>query len=74
MTERSRTDHLEMVLSEIREMRDDIKMLDKAIRGNGTPGLNQRVAILEARFRYMAGSLLAGLPIVYDWLKRHFGF
>jgi len=32
---------------ELKPIKDRIQSIDHAIRGNGTPGLNQRVALLE---------------------------
>ena len=35
------------VFHRMQEMQEDAERLDEAIRGNGKPGLNQRVATLE---------------------------
>jgi len=69
MTTQKTIDPLELVLSEIREVKETVKELDHAIRGNGKPGLNQRVALLEQWRTIVVAALLAGLPMVWDWVK-----
>lgn len=65
---------LQVILEEIRELKETVKAQDEAIRGNGKPGLNQRVALIEERMKLIAMALLAGLPLVFDWVKRQLGW
>lgn len=65
---------LQVILEEIRELKAGQQRLDEAVRGNGKPGLNQKVAILEDRLKLIAMALLAGLPLVFDWVKRQLGW
>lgn len=37
-----------VVREEMADMKDQIQRIDYAIRGNGVPGLNQRVGVLES--------------------------
>ena len=41
----------DMLREETAELKDGLKRLDYAIRGNGTPGLQQRVGILESAWQ-----------------------
>lgn len=48
-----------------RQMQADIKSLDKAVNGNGDPGVKQRVASLETQ--------VAGLKKIVWWMMGIFG-
>ena len=37
----------EAIRQELQPLREQVERIDYAIRGNGVPGLNQRVALLE---------------------------
>lgn len=76
---------LDMVLSEIREIKVSVESLDYAIRGNGSPGLKERVSNIEDKLRQhkerdawkhraFAAAFLAGLPMLWDWAKHKLGW
>lgn len=64
---------LQVILEEIRELKAGQQRLDEAVRGNGKPGLNQRVAAIEDRLKLVAGAFLLALPMAWDFLKSKLG-
>lgn len=64
---------LEEIRGDIRELKEGLVSVDKAIRGNGKPGLNQRVAAIEDRLKLVAGAFLLGTPVMLEFVKRKLG-
>lgn len=73
----SNTDYLSQqfgrVFERLDDMQDDLRRLDEAIRGNGKPGLNQKVATLERDRAIVAGGLALLLPMLWDWARHKLG-
>lgn len=72
---------LQLVLNELQDFRKEtnakIEALDHAIRGNGKPGLKQRVSDLEKYVRVIAIATLVLVVLngeaVISVAKKHFG-
>jgi len=61
--------HMGDVREDLQQVLELCKHLDKAIRGNGTPGLNSRVAMIERLIAILGAVLLpvAG-RVIFLWL------
>lgn len=59
-----------LIIHRLDEMTERLQALDESIRGNGKPGLTQRVALIELKIGAMTAALLALVPVAVDAARR----